>query len=254
MFFKKKKITSVNKEQILALPLPQHLAIILDGNGRWAKKRGLPRTAGHQEGVINVKEISIICSNIGIKALTIYAFSTENWKRPADEVKFLMKLPIKFFDEFAPELMENNIRLKIIGDSNGLPKELQQKVTEITEMTKNNTKMVLTIALNYGSHDEIKRAVQQIVRQVKDEELVIEEIDESVIEKQLMTSDLPQLDLLIRTSGEKRISNFLLWQLAYAELYFSAALWPDFKEKQLFEALADYQSRHRRFGTVDNKK
>ena len=150
MFFRKRRKIQVNKEQVLNAPLPQHIAIILDGNGRWAKKRGLPRTAGHQEGAMNVREITKLCANIGIKALTVYAFSTENWKRPDEEVKFLMKLPIKFFNEFAPELVENNIRLKVIGNVEELPIDLQQKVLEISELTKNNTKMTLTIALNYG--------------------------------------------------------------------------------------------------------
>lgn len=254
MFFKKKKKLQVSQEQILKAPLPQHIAIILDGNGRWAKKRGLPRTAGHQEGAMNVREITKLCANIGIKALTVYAFSTENWKRPEEEVKFLMKLPIKFFDDFAPELIEHNIRLKVIGNVTQLPKDLQQKVQEITELTKNNTKMTLTIALNYGSQDEIKQAIQTIALEVKNGELDIHAIDESVIEQHLMTADLPSLDLMIRTSGELRISNYLLWQLAYAELYFTSVAWPDFKEEQLYEALYDYQKRNRRFGALNESK
>ena len=222
MFFRKRRKIQVNKEQVLNAPLPQHIAIILDGNGRWAKKRGLPRPAGHQEGAMNVREITKLCANIGIKALTVYAFSTENWKRPDEEVKFLMKLPIKFFNEFAPELVENNIRLKVIGNVEELPIDLQQKVLEISELTKNNTKMTLTIALNYGSQDEIKQAVQAIATEVKNGQLNVEDINEDVIDQHLMTSDLPPLDLMIRTSGELRISNYLLWQLAYAELYFTS--------------------------------
>lgn len=241
----------VSKEQILNSSLPQHIAIILDGNGRWAKKRGLPRTAGHQEGAMNVREITKLCANIGIKALTVYAFSTENWKRPDEEVNFLMKLPIKFFNEFAPELVENNIRLKVIGNVEELPIDLQQKVLEISELTKNNTKMTLTIALNYGSQDEIKQAVQAIATEVKNGQLNVEDINEDVIDQHLMTSDLPPLDLMIRTSGELRISNYLLWQLAYAELYFTSIAWPDFKEEQLYEALLDYQKRNRRFGALN---
>jgi len=254
MFFKKKRKTQVNKEQLLNAPLPQHIAIILDGNGRWAKKRGLPRTAGHQEGAMNVREITKLCANIGIKALTVYAFSTENWKRPDEEVKFLMKLPIRFFDEFAPELVENNIRLNVIGNIDELPKDLQQKVLEITELTKGNTKMTLTIALNYGSQDEIKQAIKSIATDVKNGDLEVEDINETVIENYLMTSDLPPLDLMIRTSGELRISNYLLWQLAYAELYFTSIAWPDFKEEQLYEALLDYQKRNRRFGSLNEVK
>ena len=241
MFFRKRRKIQVNKEQVLNAPLPQHIAIILDGNGRWAKKRGLPRTAGHQEGAMNVREITKLCANIGIKALTVYAFSTENWKRPDEEVKFLMKLPIKFFNEFAPELVENNIRLKVIGNVEELPIDLQQKVLEISELTKNNTKMTLTIALNYGSQDEIKQAVQAIATEVKNGQLNVEDINEDVIDQHLM----------IRTSGELRISNYLLWQLAYAELYFTSIAWPDFKEEQLYEALLDYQKRNRRFGALN---
>ena len=254
MFFKKKRKSQVNKEQLLYAPLPQHLAIILDGNGRWARKRGLPRTAGHQEGAMNVREITKLCANIGIKALTVYAFSTENWKRPDEEVKFLMKLPIRFFDEFAPELVENNIRLNVIGNIDELPKDLQQKILEITDLTKDNTKMTLTIALNYGSQDEIKQAIKSIATDVKNGDLEVEDINETVIENYLMTSDLPPLDLMIRTSGELRISNYLLWQLAYAELYFTSIAWPDFKEEQLYEALLDYQKRNRRFGSLNEVK
>ena len=254
MFFKKKTKTQVSKEQILKAPLPQHIAIILDGNGRWAKKRGLPRTAGHQEGAMNVREITKLCGKLGVKALTVYAFSTENWKRPEEEVKFLMKLPLKFFDEFAPELFENDIRLKIIGNTVDLPTELQEKIRELSHHTKDNQTMTLTIALNYGSQDEIKQAVQQIAKEVKAGELKVEEITEDVIENHLMTHDLPPLDLMIRTSGEQRISNYLLWQLAYAELYFTSVAWPDFKENQLYEAIYDYQKRNRRFGGLTETK
>lgn len=254
MFFKKKTKTQVSKEQILKAPLPQHIAIILDGNGRWAKKRGLPRTAGHQEGAMNVREITKLCGKLGVKALTVYAFSTENWKRPEEEVKFLMKLPLKFFDEFAPELIENDIRLKIIGNTEDLPTELQEKIRELSHQTKDNQTMTLTIALNYGSQDEIKQAVQQIAKEVKAGELKVEEITEDVIENHLMTHDLPPLDLMIRTSGEQRISNYLLWQLAYAELFFTSVAWPDFKENQLYEAIYDYQKRNRRFGGLTETK
>ncbi|MTL84507.1 isoprenyl transferase, partial [Turicibacter sanguinis] len=232
----------------------QHIAIILDGNGRWAKKRGLPRTAGHQEGAMNVREITKLCGKLGVKALTVYAFSTENWKRPEEEVKFLMKLPLKFFDEFAPELIENDIRLKVIGNTEDLPTELQEKIRELSHQTKDNQTMTLTIALNYGSQDEIKQAVQQIAKEVKAGELKVEEITEDVIENHLMTHDLPPLDLMIRTSGEQRISNYLLWQLAYAELYFTSVAWPDFKENQLYEAIYDYQKRNRRFGGLTETK
>ena len=254
MFFKKKKQLQVTKEQVLNAPLPKHIAIILDGNGRWAKKRGLPRTAGHQEGAMNVREITKLCGTLGIKALTVYAFSTENWKRPEEEVKFLMKLPLKFFDEFAPELIENDIRLKVIGNVEGLPNELQQKIIALSEKTKDNQKMTLTIALNYGSQDEIKQAVQHIASKVEQGQLAVSDITEQVIENHLMTADLPALDLMIRTSGEQRISNYLLWQLAYAELYFTSVAWPDFKEAQLYVAIYDYQQRNRRFGALNESK
>lgn len=203
---------------------------------------------------MNVREITKLCGKLGVKALTVYAFSTENWKRPEEEVKFLMKLPLKFFDEFAPELIENDIRLKIIGNTEDLPTELQEKIRELSHQTKDNQTMTLTIALNYGSQDEIKQAVQQIAKEVKAGELKVEEITEDVIENHLMTHDLPPLDLMIRTSGEQRISNYLLWQLAYAELYFTSVAWPDFKENQLYEAIYDYQKRNRRFGGLTETK
>ena len=254
MLFNRKRKAEIDRKSVTRIPLPEHIAIILDGNGRWAKKRGLPRTAGHQEGAKNVKFISILCADLGIKAVTVYAFSTENWKRPPEEVKFLMKLPIRFFDEWAPELMENNIRMKIIGNENELPEELQEKVREVQEMTKNNTRMTLTIALNYGAQDEIKQAVQAIAADVARGFLRPGEITESVIESHLMTAGLPPLDLLIRTSGEERLSNFMLWQLAYSELYFTKTAWPDFKEPELLEALMHYQKRNRRFGGLSDKK
>lgn len=203
---------------------------------------------------MNVREITKLCGKLGVKALTVYAFSTENWKRPEEEVKFLMKLPLKFFDEFAPELIENDIRLKVIGNTEDLPTELQEKIRELSHQTKDNQTMTLTIALNYGSQDEIKQAVQQIAKEVKAGELKVEEITEDVIENHLMTHDLPPLDLMIRTSGEQRISNYLLWQLAYAELYFTSVAWPDFKENQLYEAIYDYQKRNRRFGGLTETK
>lgn len=236
------------------LLIPNHVGIIMDGNGRWAKERNLPRTMGHKAGVETIRRIIKESDRLGIKYITLYAFSTENWKRPDEEVKFLMKLPIRFFDEFAPELVENNIRLNVIGNINELPKDLQQKVLEITDLTKDNTKMTLTIALNYGSQDEIKQAIKSIATDVKNGDLEVEDINETVIENYLMTSDLPPLDLMIRTSGELRISNYLLWQLAYAELYFTSIAWPDFKEEQLYEALLDYQKRNRRFGSLNEVK
>jgi len=254
MPFKKKIETRIlDKNEILNKPLPRHIGIILDGNGRWAKKRGLPRTFGHQEGMINVKNIGVECSKLGVEAVTVFAFSTENWKRAADEVEFIMKLPIKFFDKFTPDLMENNIRLQVIGNRAELPKKLQEKIIEIETLTQNNNRMVLNVALNYGAQDEIIEMVKEISRKVKDGRFNEELLDAEFIEAHLQTKGLPAVDLLVRTSGELRISNFLLWQIAYAELHFTDVLWPDFKEEALYTAIADFQSRKRRFGGYDTK-
>ena len=251
MFFKKKKQSIITREELLKGPIPEHVAIILDGNGRWAKKRGLPRTAGHKEGALNVREMTKICGDLNIKALTVYAFSTENWKRPEEEVNFLMKLPLQFFNDFAPELMANGVRLKVIGNVKQLPQELQDKIAELSSKTKENKKLVLTIALNYGSRDEMTQAIQSIATKVEGGHLMPQMITEELISNHLWTHDLPPLDLMIRTSGEERISNFLLWQLAYAELYFTDVLWPDFKQPAFYEAIQSYQSRNRRFGGLN---
>ena len=257
MLFKKKLksedrvvSTVLDKDQIRAKPLPRHVAIILDGNGRWAQKRGKPRFFGHQEGMINVKHVAAVGAKMGIEAMTLYAFSTENWKRAADEVAFLMKLPIRFFDEFAPVLMALNIKMEIIGNKPELPEELQAAIARIEAMTGGNTGMRLMIALNYGSQDEITGMVKQIAAKVEAGALSIDEINASVIDDCLLTAGLPPVDLMIRTSGEHRISNFLLWQIAYAELYFTTTAWPDFKEDALYEAVAEFQGRDRRFGGV----
>jgi len=256
MLFKNKKVeestatSDLDKEAILAGPVPKHVAIILDGNGRWAKKRGKPRMFGHQEGMINVKRMADVASKMGIEALTLYAFSTENWKRAADEVAFLMKLPIRFFDEFAPVMMELNIRMEIIGDKAGLPEELQKAIANIEEMTGKNTGMRLMVALNYGSQDELVGMVRKVATKVQDGLLAVEDINPAIVEGHLYTKDLPPVDLMIRTSGEQRISNFLLWQIAYAELYFTDTAWPDFKEEALYEAVAAFQLRDRRFGGI----
>jgi len=256
MLFKNKKtvdeVVEVNldKETILAGSIPQHVAIILDGNGRWAKQRGKPRMFGHQEGMVNVKHVAAVASKMGIEAMTLYAFSTENWKRAADEVAFLMKLPIRFFDEFAPVMMELNIRMEIMGDKAGLPEELQKAIADIEALTGKNTGMRLMVALNYGSQDELVGMVKKVATKVQDGVLAVEDITPSIVEGHLLTKELPPVDLLIRTSGEQRISNFLLWQIAYAELYFTHTAWPDFKEDALYEAVATYQQRDRRFGGI----
>lgn len=234
--------------------VPKHIAIIMDGNGRWAQNRRLPRVAGHKEGMNNVKQITKLCSNLGIKALTLYAFSTENWKRPNEEVSYLMQLPVDFFDTFIPELMAENVKVHVMGYIELLPDHTKKAVMDAMAQTKNNTGMILNFALNYGSRAEILSAVNQLVQDAKDGTLK-EEVSEELFSSYLMTkelgTDLADPDLLIRTSGEERISNFLLWQLAYSELYFTKALWPDFNEEHLHQALASYQQRSRRFGGLN---
>jgi len=242
--------TILDKESVRALPIPRHIAIILDGNGRWAQQQGKPRVFGHQEGMFNVEHVAAVASKMGIKAMTLYAFSTENWKRAADEVAFLMKLPVRFFDRFAPTLMELNIKTEVMGNKLELPEELQDAIRRIEEMTSKNTGMKLMIALNYGSQDEIISMVKKVANKVKTGELLVDDINPEIVDANLLTEGLPPVDLLIRTSGEQRISNFLLWQIAYAELYFTDIAWPDFKEDALYEAVAEFQRRDRRFGGV----
>lgn len=236
--------------------IPAHIAIIMDGNGRWAKKRGLPRVAGHKQGMETVKEITKVASDLGVKVLTLYAFSTENWKRPTDEVGFLMDLPVKFFNTFVPELIEKNVRVNVMGYIDALPDATKKAVFDAIEQTKNNTGMVLNFALNYGSRAEITSAVKKIVSAIQNGELTEAEITEDVVSQKMMTAPLaPYADpeLLIRTSGEERISNFLLWQIAYSELVFTDVLWPDFSENDLKESILNFQQRDRRFGGLKNK-
>ncbi|MEK4761515.1 isoprenyl transferase [Viridibacillus sp. FSL E2-0187] len=228
--------------------VPKHIAIIMDGNGRWAKKRAMPRVAGHHEGMKNVRKITRAANRIGVQALTLYAFSTENWKRPKMEVEFLMRLPEEFLTSFLPELMELNIRIAMIGEMDSLPEHTQNAVKKAMKETEKNTGMVLNFALNYGSRSEILSAVQQLVQKAQDGELTVEDITEDSISTHLMTSELPEPDLLIRTSGEIRLSNFMLWQLAYTEFWFTDTLWPDFDEHSLLDAVNDYQKRNRRYG------
>ncbi|MBO0482965.1 isoprenyl transferase [Candidatus Enterococcus courvalinii] len=234
--------------------IPQHIAIIMDGNGRWAQNRRLPRVAGHKEGMETVKKVTKVASNLGVKVLTLYAFSTENWKRPTDEVNFLMQLPVDFFDTFVPELIKENVKVHVMGYENVLPSHTQDAVRRAIDQTKENTGMVLNFALNYGSRAEIVTAVKEIATEISNQELAVEAIDEEIIANHLMTGFLPKElrdpELVIRTSGEERISNFLLWQIAYSELYFTKALWPDFDGNHLEEAIASYQNRDRRFGGV----
>ncbi|MBM7698298.1 isoprenyl transferase [Kurthia huakuii] len=234
--------------QVRSESVPQHIAIIMDGNGRWAQKRALPRVAGHHEGMKNIRTITRCANKVGIRALTLYAFSTENWKRPRKEVEFLMRLPEEFLTSFLPELMELNIRVMMIGEISDLPMHTQNAVRNAMDTTANNTGMILNFALNYGSRREMVLSVQEIVNQVQNGTLSLEDISEETISNHLMTSNLPDPDLLIRTSGELRLSNFLLWQLAYSEFWFTDVHWPEFSEKDLLEAVESYQSRNRRYG------
>lgn len=229
-----------------------HLAIILDGNGRWAQNKKMPRVKGHYEGGKRVKEVAIAASLRGIKRMTVYAFSTENWKRPEQEVSFIFKLPKTFLDMYLNDLMKYQIRVEYIGDLEMVPKGAKRAIEDSIKKTKNNTAMTLCFALNYGSYDEIIKATKAISQKVKNNELEIDQIDDSVIENHLM--DATPVDLLIRTSGEQRISNFLLWQIAYSEIYFTKTLWPDFGEEKLDEALENYYNRDRRFGGINDEE
>ena len=230
--------------------IPKHVAIIMDGNGRWAKNRGMPRIAGHKEGMGVVKKIVRFASDNGIEVLTLYAFSTENWKRPKNEVEFLMKLPVDFLNTYLPELIERNVRVQTIGDFDVLPPHTKKAVEEAIERTKDNDGLILNFALNYGSRFEMVNAVKQIVSKVESGEIAHADIDEDLFSSELYTCDLTEPDLLIRTSGEQRLSNFLLWQLAYAEFWFTEVYWPDFTENHFEKALYDYQNRKRRYGGV----
>ena len=236
------------KDKIDKDRIPNHIAIIMDGNGRWAKKHGLLRALGHKSGVKAVKQGVEASVELGISYLTLYAFSTENWSRPKMEVNALMELMIDALNKEKVTFAKNNISLKTIGETSSLPKRCQRKLAEVVDATATNDGLNLILALSYGAKEEILHAVKSIAKQVEENKLTSENIDEEVFVKQLYTSDFPEPELMIRTSGEQRISNFLLWQLAYSELYFSPVLWPDFKKEDLFEAIVDYQNRERRFG------
>lgn len=253
MFSKTKKAEMQNADQTGELNenIPQHIAIIMDGNGRWAQKRHLPRIAGHKEGMNTVKKITMSANDLGVKVLTLYAFSTENWKRPSGEVSFLMHLPGDFFDTFVPDLIKANVRVNVMGYVDRLPDYTQKAVREAIADTAQCTGMVLNFALNYGGRAEIVTAVQNIATQVAKNELDPAKITDRTVDEALMTSGLAPYsdpDLLIRTSGEQRISNFLLWQIAYSELVFTDQLWPDFSDAELKKCVYQYQQRNRRFG------
>ncbi|MCY8550846.1 isoprenyl transferase [Bacillus haynesii] len=238
------------KENILKGEIPEHIAIIMDGNGRWAKKRAMPRIAGHHEGMKVVRQTTKLANELGVKALTLYAFSTENWKRPKLEVDFLMKLPEEFLGTYLPELVEENVRVRMTGDREGLPPHTIRAVEKAIRDTENNDGLILNFALNYGGRAEIVRAAKRIAEEAKKGTLNTEEIDEKLFSDYLMTEALQDPDLLIRTSGEIRLSNFMLWQLAYSEFLFTDVLWPDFKEVHLLQAIGEYQRRGRRFGGI----
>ncbi len=233
--------------------IPQHIAIIMDGNGRWAKQRALPRAAGHREGVNSVRDIVEACGQLGVKCLTLYTFSTENWKRPMQEVSTLMRLLVKALRDETDRLHRNNVRLTAIGDVDSLPAGVQRELNEAFERTSGNTGLNLNLALSYSGRREIVQATAQIVADVADGKLSVEDIDESLFSKYLSTAAMPDPDLLIRTSGESRISNFLLYQSAYTEIYFCRVFWPDFRRRHLYEAISDYQKRERRFGLVSEQ-
>lgn len=230
--------------------IPQHIAIIMDGNGRWAKKRFLPRLAGHKAGSETLREIIAACGDLGVRHLTVYAFSTENWGRPEEEITGLFNLLRGYLDTELESLNKEGICVNTIGDITKMPEDLRLKIKAAKEKTINNKTLQLNIALNYGGRDEIVKAVQKIASSVKDGSLEIEAIDESIIENNLFTHGIPDPELLIRTSGELRLSNYLLWQLAYSEFYFTDVFWPDFKKPQLIEAIKVYQDRTRRFGKL----
>jgi undecaprenyl diphosphate synthase len=230
--------------------LPCHVAIIMDGNGRWAKKKLMNRVQGHEKGAETVRTAITTCREFGIKILTLYAFSTENWARPEKEINALMKLLKKFVRSEKDELHEKNIKLNIIGQKERLPDDVQEEIALAIDQTQHNKEMVLNLALSYGAREEITRAVKKIVSDTQKGKLLPEEIDQEIISENLYTADMPDPDLLIRTSGEMRISNFLLWQIAYSELFITKTLWPDFTKDEFISIIRDYQKRDRRFGKV----
>ncbi|QAA22371.1 isoprenyl transferase [Sporolactobacillus terrae] len=240
----KGKTAMPKHEDTKSISIPNHVAIIMDGNGRWAKKRGLPRVAGHREAMKTIKRVTKEADRLGVKVLTLYAFSTENWKRPKAEVDFLMKLPQQFLNSYLKELIEQNVQVKAMGDLSRLPTYTLSAVNDAIEKTKANSGLILNFALNYGSHAEIVQAVKKIIREAHSPE----DISEKMIADHMISPALPDPDLLIRTGGEIRLSNFMLWQLAYTELYFSEEYWPDFNEQSLQDAVRAFSSRQRRFG------
>ncbi|MBA3704918.1 MAG: isoprenyl transferase [Bacteroidetes bacterium] len=241
------------KEKINLTNLPKHIAIIMDGNGRWAKQQGAQRIFGHENGVRSVRDTMEAAAELGINYITLYAFSTENWNRPQDEVMALMQLLVHTINAETKTLNENNIRLQAIGDLKSLPEDCYNELQEAIEKTKNNSRTTLVLALSYSSRWEITNAVKKIALEIENKTLSPGQINENTIIQHLCTANIPEPELMIRTSGEHRISNFLLWQLAYAELYFTDKLWPDFRKEDLYEAILDYQNRERRFGKTSEQ-
>lgn len=242
------------KEKIDIKKLPNHVAIIMDGNGRWAKEKGNQRIFGHKKGVVAVRDVTEASAELGIPYLTLYAFSKENWNRPKTEVIGLMSLLVSTINSETKTLMKNNIRLRVIGDIESLPEKVKKELEKAIEQTKNNSRLNLVLALSYGSRWEILNASKQIAQDVKKGHLDINNIDEKIFDNYLTTKNIPDPELLIRTGGEQRISNFLLWQLSYAELYFTSVFWPDFRKKNFYDAIVDFQGRERRFGKTSEQR
>lgn len=241
------------KDQIDINRLPEHIAIIMDGNGRWAKNQGKFRMFGHESGVLSVKDIVEGCVDIGVKYLTVYAFSTENWSRPIEEVNALMELLIATINQEAETLNKNNVKLNAIGDLQSLPQKCIDDLANVMQVTGKNERCTLTLALSYSAKWEILEATKKIAAKIAENKLQLDEVNEEVFAAELTTKNIPDPELMIRTSGEHRVSNFLLWQMAYTELYFTETLWPDFRREDLFEAIVDYQKRERRFGKISEQ-
>ncbi len=248
--FRTKKEEQINDAELDMNNIPNHIAIIMDGNGRWAKERKLPRSMGHKAGVETIRRILKESTRLGVKNLTLYAFSTENWARPKDEVSALMKLLVTYLRKELDECHKNGVRMNVFGDMTRLPKECQDALNDALETTKNNTRINLNFALNYGGRDEIVRAIKLISSDIKNNIIQEEDINSELVSNYLYTKGIPDPDLIIRPSGEQRLSNFLLWQCAYSEFWYSDINWPDFKEEDLRQAIFDYQNRDRRFGKV----
>ena len=241
----------MNLKKIRQYKIPNHVAIILDGNGRWAKKRGMPRTFGHQKGLKTLIEVTQACNEVGIKELTVFAFSTENWNRPADEIDYLMSAPVEYIEENLEKLKEKNLKIVFVGRKDCFPTPTLDAINKIMLNTQNNTGMVLNVAFDYGGRNDIVEATKIVTSKVLSGEIMIDEVDEVYLQNHLYVTS--NIDLLIRTSGELRVSNFLLWQMAYAEFYFTKCLWPDFNEKELYRAIKSFNKRKRRFGGLNRE-